>query len=156
MSTHQATSKHKSDESGVMRYPLVQDIALLLVIALTVWAAVSSQYATNDVQNTQRRLDRISTCNQEYLSKTISALNQRTSYFQAQSDANVKLQKAQSSYIAIFFQQPPPGTPAAVAALKQYFKALTEYLQVSDKSSKKARDNPFPTNRDLKTCLNPK
>lgn len=139
-----------------MRFPLVQDIALLVVIALTVWAAVSSQYATNDVRNTQDRLDQVTTCNQEYLSKTIDALNQRTLYFQAQSDANIKLQKAQSSYIAIFFQQPPPGTPAAVAALKQYFKALTEYLQVSDKSSKKARDNPFPTNRDLKTCLNPK
>lgn len=156
MSTHQATSRHKSDERGIMRYPLVQDIALLLVIALTVWAAVSSQYATNDVQNTQRRLDRVSTCNQEYLSKTIGALNQRTSYFQAQSDANVRLQKAQSSYIDIFFQQPPPGTPAAVNALRKYFDALTKFLRVSEQSARKAKENPFPTNRDLNTCLNPR
>jgi hypothetical protein len=48
------------DEKGFMRFPLVADIALLLVVGLAFFAAVASQKASNDLSHTVQ-------CNQSYL-----------------------------------------------------------------------------------------
>ncbi len=141
------------DDKGSMRIPAGKDLALLLVVFLVVFASIASQRASNKVEETQSRLTVISTCTMEFLSKTVSALNERTQYSQRQAEANVSLQKAQAEYLAIVLIDPPVSDEEKREALQVYFDTLTDFLVVSQKSIGKIKENPFPTNKAYASCL---
>lgn len=141
------------DERGFVRFPIIADIALLAVVVLTVWAAFSSQRASNDVQNTQDRITRITYCNQQFLSKTIKALNERTTYSRDQAAANVELQKAQAEFIRLILHKPPYTAERRERALQEYFQALTSFVMLNAQTEIKADTYPYPTNEELADCL---
>lgn len=143
----------RRDESGFMRHPVARDIAIVLTVLLTAFAAFASQKAANDSKNAQDRLDNITTCNKEYLQKTIVALNERTMYTKEQSDANVELQKAQAQFLSIILHEPPFSDQRQTDAFKAYFVSLNDFLTVSEKTSQKVAENPFPTDEELAACL---
>lgn len=143
----------KRDERGIMRYPILADIVLLLVVIMTVWAAFASQKASNEVEDAQDRISRITACNQEYLAKTIKALNERTTYTRQQVEANVKLQRAQATFIAVILEDPPASDSRRGEALRHYFKALTDFVSVNSKADAKAENYPYPTNDELSSCI---
>lgn len=129
------------------------NIALFLVVAFTAWAAIASQFASNDVKDTQREQDQIVACNQTYLASTISALNARTSNSQAQTDSNVALQKAQATFLGVFFVNPPATNEQREASLKTYFDALTAFTTASAKTSDNVAQNPYPSATDFTNCV---
>lgn len=138
-----------------MRIPLVQDFAVIIVVAVTAWAAFASNHAANEVQKTQDDQVVITTCTAEFLASTMEALNERTTFTKEQAEANVELQKAQAAYVGIFFQDPPPIPQQAMEALRKYFDKLTEFITINAKALAKVEQNPFPTVKGYNRCLHP-
>lgn len=143
----------KRHEEGLIRYPWALDIALLAVVIVTVWAAFSSAAASDKVKNNQENIEKITYCNQAFLSKTIVALNERTTYSRAQSDANVELQTGFLAFLRVLQFQPPKPESERVAAFNGYVKKLDNYVELNKKTKDKAAENPFPTATEFSDCL---
>lgn len=149
-----AAVKRQKNERGFMRYPLVADAMLLLVLGITVYAAFSSQRVSNDVTDTQDLISRVTFCNQEYLSDTISALNERTTYSTEQARANVKLQQEQAELLGFLLTEPPPAEAEGRMALRDYFQSgVQNFIIVNERALVKYRENPYPTEEELQACL---
>lgn len=142
------------NEQGFIQNSILMDLTLFVVVILTVWAAFASQKASNGIRETQIDLSRITFCNQQYLSKTIDALNERTTYSQNQANSNVELQKAQAIFLRVVLEKPPASHARGEAALNAYFDALTEFVAAGEQSDRKVENNPYPTNEELSNCLN--
>jgi hypothetical protein len=140
------------DERGFMRNPIVADIMVLLAVGLTAWAAFSSQSALNSYEQTQDRITRITICNQQFLAKTISALNERTTYTQDQVASSVRLNKAQGEFFRTIFEN-PADDGAELQAFRAYLNAYEVFLEESQSSKRHVSMNPYPTNEELAACL---
>lgn len=157
----------RKNEDGFMRKPLFADIAILLVVAMCVYASFTTQANNNrleqavadieqgQVENeeTRVRLARITNCSSAYLAKTIEALNQRTTYTQEQADANVKLQQAQRDFLTLILTVPPPTDAEATRAVSEYVEKLSAFVEVSDKNKEKTQSYQYPTTDELNNCL---
>lgn len=142
------------DERGVMRLPDFGDVMLLVVLLVTVWAAFSSQKASNEVQNTQDNLTSVTNCNREFLADILVAVNERTTFTADQARANIDLQRSQSQFLATLLADPPKSDEIKDNALRDYFKNLTDYIEVNSNAARKAEENPYPTIEEFNTCLN--
>lgn len=140
-------------ERGSMKRPTVPGVALLIVVLLTAWAAFTSQRATHETQETQEQVVKLAVCNQEFLGKTILALNERTTYSGDATEANVDLQKSQAAFFAVYLGPPPSTAAARREAASDYLKDLTAFISISEKSKLKVENNPYPTNVELAECL---
>jgi len=147
-------SPRSRNDRGFMRFPIISDIALLAVVLLTVWASFSSQHASNQVHEQQKVQTRITSCTNEYLAKTIKALNERTTYSQEQAAANVALQKAQSEFLGALLHVPPYSSEVKQKALQSYFETLNKFVEISGKSDDKVSQNPYPTATEFTDCVN--
>lgn len=137
---------HQEDEEGSIKTFLSKNIALLLVVILTAFAAFASQRASNNVRDNAE-------CTQEYLSETIKALNQRTKYTRTQARANVTLQKEQARFLNVLLGKPPPTQRESQVAFENYVNSLQSFINLSDKAAEQARTNPYPTNTELIECI---
>lgn len=146
-------TKNAKNESGVMRFPIISDIILFLVLLLCVYASVSAGNTNNKLANAQERIDDVTSCTQEYLSKTILALNERTEYSTEQARSNVALQRSQSEFLAILLLKPPASDERVSQALADYFDNLNEFVNIAGKTADKAQRNPYPTTEELQSCL---
>ena len=140
--------EHPKDDRGGFSREAASNVAMGLVMLLAAWAAFSSQKASNDMENTQERLARISVCNQNYLSRTITALNERTEYSQSQATANIRLQEAQAKFIGVVVRQ-PNDTQDQLKFLDSYFNALNRYITIASASRSKSMTYAYPTAEDL-------
>lgn len=147
--------KAKKDD-GFIQTRLATNIGLILVVAFTLWAAISSQLASNKVKDTQHEQDNLTACNQTYQLQTINALNARTANSQAQTDANVALQKAQATFLGIFFVNPPATADQRADAFQTYFDALNAFIVASAKTTANVSMNPYPTSADFINCIHRK
>jgi hypothetical protein len=139
-------------ERGTARTDLLTRIGLLLVVCLTAFSAFSSQRNTNSSKDTQDALVRVTICTQQYLEKTITALNERTTYTQEQNEAVVELQTSQAHFLTQILDR--TKTPDEhIQELKNYLQSLTNFLMISVKSSHKVAENPFPTSTELQLCM---
>lgn len=141
------------DERGFSRIPIVANAVLLLMVALVAYAAFASQKASNDVEDQQQDIARITECNRDYLASTIEALNERTTYAQDQAHANVDLQRAQADLLRVLREDPPPTAVRSDEAFDKYFEILSSYIEVNTKSRLKRNENPYPTTEELESCL---
>lgn len=152
--------KKERDENGFMRKPIVSDIAIILVVVMTAFAAFSSQRSSNEVRDNQfaqaktaADLALTTSCTQAYLGKTIKALNERTTYSTEQAQKNVELQRSQVTLLSIFLKEPEASQAQAEAALKTYFDSLSQFVIVAGKTAEKAQLFPYPTDEEFKTCI---
>lgn len=159
--------RHERAVQGKGRWPTGNQAALMLVVMLTAFAAFASQKASNDSEDalvridkqqkdlimTQERIERVSVCNQEFLTKTIVALNERTTYTSSATAANVALQKAQSTFLQVFIVEPPATPEQFNAALDLYLKKLKDFTTLAGLSADKVEKNKYPTADDLTACL---
>ena len=144
----------RETDDGFMNMRYIRDVAVLIVVVLTVWAAFASQKASNDVKAQQDRIDQITVCNSEFLSRTIRVLNIRTDAVQARADANYELQKAQAKFFKLLLEIPPlPETDQRQAA-EEYVEALNTFVRVSKQTKAQGAATPYPTNEELQACLN--
>jgi len=144
----------RTSEDGFVVPELVKSIALAIVVLLTAWAAFASASASSKVQDTQDAQKHDTECTQEYLVKTVKALNERTEYSVAATKANVDLQKAQADFFALLLRKPPESVAVRTDAAQTYLRTLTEFVKVSGQSATKAELFPYPTDRELATCYN--
>lgn len=145
-----------TEPGGLIKSRLGTNIALFLVVALTAWAAFASQNASNRVTNSQKEQDKSVLCTQTFLASTISALNARTQNSQEQNEANSDLQKAQATFLGVFFITPPASTAQRSEALKTYFDALTRFTTSSATTGDNVAKNPYPTPTDFLNCIHGK
>lgn len=139
--------KRKRSDSGFMRFPILADIALILVIGVVVWGTFMAQKASNEVE-------RASACNQEFLGQLLEAVNERTEYSREQTNLNVELQSDQATYLAVLLREPPPSIDDSRNSLREYFKKLSTYISVNEKAQSKADRYPYPTVEDYDACIN--
>lgn len=144
----------RHDEHGYARPYFLMDLLLFGVVLLTVWAAFASQRASNSIEDTQAKLARISYCNQEYLSKTIAALNERTNATQDQVDANVVLERAESMFLRAMILSDVDATAVRGKALHVYSQAVDSFILTSKNAADRIESYPYPTNTELFDCLN--
>lgn len=146
--------KRDRGERGSALYSFVSNLSLVIALALTVYAAIVSQQASNDVRDTQDRMTQVVRCNQAYLAEALSALNERSTYSTQQARANVKLQKAQAHLLKILLTEPPPSELRGRRVLRSYFEqGVLNYIDVNSKAIKKYEMNPYPTEEDLWSCM---
>lgn len=169
-----AARKRERDEGGFMANRIAADVVMVLVFAMCAYATFSTGATNNKLEDavvqlkdqqsqiaagqeedkqTQLRLARITVCTQDYLGRTIEALNQRTEFTQAQADANVKLQEAQSDFLKVVITQPPVSEAQVDAALDLYVTRLQSFVQVAGKNKRSVIGSEYPTPEQLKTCL---
>jgi hypothetical protein len=146
-------TKLSPDDRGFMRYPFVADVMLLLVVLVTVWAAFASQKASNDVQDTQERMNYVTDCNQKFLAKLLVAVNERTTFTGQQARANIELQRAQAKFLGVLLADPPKGEQIRIQAANEYFNSLTAYVDVNGKAARSVEENPYPTIEEFGQCL---
>ena len=166
--------RRERDEGGFMRFPLAADIAMGLVFAMCLWATFTTGATNNKLEDAigdlkaqqtsivagqkedeqiQLRLARITVCTQEYLGKTIKALNTRTEFTQAQANANVKLQQAQTEFLQVVLIRPPVSEAEREAALRLYVTRLEEFVAIADKNRKATAKSDYPKREELQSCL---
>lgn len=150
----------KKQDRGAVSIEALKNLALFVVVILTVWAAWTSQKSSDKTQDTQikqkvtqNQLVKITSCNQDFLAKTIAALNARTVYSQDQAKANVDLQSAQLKLLTLAFKKPPLSDSEGAAAVKTYFDALTTFVSFSSKQTNAIAENPYPTSTAFSDCL---
>ena len=162
-----ANVKHSRNEDGAIRLPSFKAFVLFAVVLMTVYAAFSTgttngklSQAIEDIQAGQkadddqnRRLEKISQCTLEFTSKTIRALNERTTYTQAQASANVDVLTAQAELLRIVLTLPPVTESQSRAAVQAYAQALDDFNQIAEKSKAKTQAYAYPTNQELAECL---
>lgn len=155
------------DEGGSFRIPATRHIAVGLAVLLCLYATVSTGITNNKLEDAisdirasqeadvqiQLKLARVTVCTQEYLGKTITALNERTEFTQAQSDANVNLQKAQREFLETYLIRPPASPEVLDAALELYVSRLQAFVEVAQKNRMKVTDNSYPKPEELAVCL---
>lgn len=142
----------RSDD-GFMHVRILRDVALLIALLITVWAAFASQKASNDVKDQQDRSDQVVICTSEYLARTIRVLNIRTTSVQDRADANLELQKAQAKFFQLLLKIPPLPEVDRRQAAEDYVKALEHFVEVSDHTKQTGVAIPYPTNAEFQTCL---
>lgn len=141
------------NEQGFVMVTKAANIALLVVVLLTVWAAFASQRASNDVEETQDTIAAITVCNQQFLEGTLAAVNERTTYSSEQAQANIDLQESQAVFVDVLQEDPPPTSIRQQRAIRVYSDALDNYLDLQQKTAENIADNPYPTPEALQQCL---
>lgn len=142
-----------TNQGGFMRYPVVANIAVLLVVGLTAYAAFVSQKASNDSQASQDRIETVTFCNLKVTTEALNALNERTTYTKAQADSNISLQTDFASFLNLLLHRPPFPQKKQFDASREFQGSLNNFVEVAKKAKKKAVDNPFPTADDLRQCI---
>lgn len=145
--------KRDRDEAGSIRFPSAGNFLLLCVVIMTVWASFSTASTNNKIEKQGDRQEIITACVQKYLYGTIQALNERTTYTQATSTANVELQKGLAEFIDILLFQPPKTVEETYAALQEFDNKLTQFVELSNKQKGKTDMFPYPTEDELSSCL---
>ena len=141
------------DDGGFIRYPVIANIALFIVVAITVFAAFQSQKALNANERSQESIKNIVYCNQEYLTKTMVSLNGSRTFTERQAQTNVDLQKAQFRFFTKLLSDPANDELEAIE-LNRYLDALREFQRVNESAENQASAHPFPTAQSYYDCLN--
>lgn len=161
------TLKRDKNEKGFMRNPIIADFAILIALGLCVFAAVSTQITNNRLEATVAQLEdnqkndrstrddlaQITVCTQDFLSKTIVALNERTEYTQNQTNSNVELQRAQYKFLQSVLVGEPSDPRETREALSLYISKLENFNVVSSKNREKTQEYAYPTKEELNECL---
>lgn len=129
-------------------------VAAFIVVVVTIWAAFQSQMAVTKIRENADVNIRETRCISGVLFKTVFALNERTTFSDGQARSNVALQRAQADLLGYFLNVPPDATAEdANDALKRYFVALDNFIEVQDKAANKRTQFEYPTKQELNACL---
>ena len=155
--THVGTDEEpisRQNEKGFMTYRWGANIAVLLMVVLTAWAAFVSQKASNDVKHSQERIEQIVSCNRATTADVIESLNGRSTYSVNMAQANIDLQRAQSDFFTLLAHKPPYSEERRTRAFLAYLDSLTAFLELAEKNKGNLATNDFPTIDDFEDCLN--
>lgn len=143
-----------------------QNVALLVVVLLTAFAAFQSQRAANKSNDTsdtvsdqqtalgslQAEMKKNLDCTTGILFNAINALNERTTFSSGQADANIALVQAQFDLITKG-QNPNLTEEEQNALFQTYVDQVEQFLTVAEQVKGQQQQFPYPTVEDLTTCL---
>lgn len=132
-----------------MHTRLYGNVALLLVVGITIWAAVVSQRASDDVREVQVRMGQILDCNQTVFAKALGVLNDRTTYSTSQLDANLELQIAQANMIESILDD----RSLSERESELYLEKLLVFNAATQKSKSTRDTKPYPKAEDIERCV---
>lgn len=133
-------------DDGFMSNRLVADIMMIVVLAMVLISTLVSIRASRTVEAN-------ADCSRDIFEKTIVALNERTTYAGAQADSNVELQRDQADFFSLLLKRPPETEARRSEAAQEYLASLEEFVELSEKTSSKIDNYPYPTNEELQACL---
>ena len=148
--------KSRDGDKGFVRNDLFKDISLLVVVIITVVAAFMSASASSKVTETQNEQGHDTDCTQQYLTKTVKALNERAEFTISQANANLDLQTSQAEFFGLLLKRPPETVRVREEAAQQYLEDLHKYITVVQKTKVKAELFPYPSDKALANCYNHK
>lgn len=140
------------DQRGFFK-PSMNAVALLIVVALSFWASISSQIADHKGDHALHRLDNLTNCNQVFLGVTLDALGERSTFSADSTQKNIDLQESQHGFFTLLLHQPPPNADVSLLAAQEYNSNLGKYINVSKKSLKKLQENPIPSVQQFADCV---
>lgn len=154
------------DEKGIVQHRIALNVALAVVVLLSLWASISSQIQSDDLQDTnsdlktaqadlkdaQSAIKRIGVCNQVSLTQLVQALNERVGYTQGRADADVALTKSEAKFWTLILTEPPPSPEEGRAALEKYLGLINDFVKASAEAKIKGNEFPYPTEEELKAC----
>lgn len=154
------------DEQGLIQHRVALNIALAVVVLLSLWASVSSQIQSDNLKSTnkdlaiaqadlksaQTAISRIGACNKVTLTQLVQALNERVGYAQGRADADVRLTKSEAKFWTLVLTEPPPTPEEGRAALEKYLGLINEFVEASDQAKDQGLRFPYPTEEDLQAC----
>lgn len=156
----QKVTRHENDQRGIVRWPLAANVALGLVLVLSVWASIASQISSNRANDASDRSDdavsRLSTlvkCNGQVLDNLVDASNDRTTYSADQIQANVALQNSFSTLLGVLLHQPPFDEARQEKAVSDYYSDLQTFVVTSHKTADQVKANPYPVKDALGICI---
>lgn len=148
----------KRDERGFTRIPIVMDIAVIVVVALTVWAAFASQQANHKVEKQQEDLiadqrhdAKITKCNRDALDQVVAALDARVGSTRMQIEANVDLVEAQQDFFQLVLSE-PANDRLEFRAITRYLRQMGRFQDANREAIEDVEDVPFPTPEALDIC----
>lgn len=158
----------KRNEDGFARFPIVLDVLIFVLAAMTVWSFTKGEQATDDAnqaleqvqaQNAQlkaqnARIEKVASCNLEFTAKTIKALNERTTFTTEQAASNVRVLEAQLEFLRVVLFIPPVSDALRREALQQYTENVDRFVELAGKTKDKSEQYAYPTNDELLACLN--
>lgn len=153
LNTQQRVNARLEDERGVLHTRLYGNIALLMVVAITIWAAVVSQQASNDVRELQKRNAQIILCNQNVVIEALDVLNERTMFTSNHWEANLELQVAHSNMLEIVLREQPLSPGTYTRESKLYLEKLTTFIDTTEKANANRATKPYPSADDIKLCV---
>lgn len=152
--------KHEKDDAGLVRFPVILDVLLVVIAVLTVFSVVrveqsydKSDQAIKDTQAQNARIEAVAKCTLSFTSQTIRALNERTEFTQASANANSQVLREQAKFLRVVLIIPPVSDDESRAALESYFDKLRRYNRVAALQKQQVAENPYPTNEELARCL---
>lgn len=145
----------KRDERGVLviNKTFLNNLALALIILVTVVSAFKAQKASNEVGETQKRLDSVVSCNKQVLSDALDALNTRSTFSRSQASSNLALQKDQATLFKILLHIPPYTKAIRLRATQDYNESLGTFIKAGTKAEKNALVTKYPDAEDLVNCI---
>lgn len=149
----QIVKEKLNKDGGFMANRFVADIMMLIALLLVLGSVVSSINASNDASESLDKQEQSTACTQQFLTKTIVALNDRTTYTANQAQSNVDLQKAQAEFLALILRRPPYSEAKRTKAAQNYLSTLQEFVEVSNKNVSTIKANPYPTPQEFQDCL---
>jgi hypothetical protein len=139
-------------ETGSVR-ARVGNLALLVVVGLTVYSSVVSQIASNKVTVDARNRGQEIACTSHVLFQLSSAIDTRTQFSGAQAQANIALQQSQLDLLNPNDDGSPVTPEQAAARLETYLKALNAFLALVTTSAETNAVTPYPDPDKYAECL---
>ena len=132
---------------------MMRTIMSVICVVIAAGAAVVTQGSANEANDALVQNQAVTTCNQRIMSKTLIALNERSTFTKATADSNIKLQQSQADFFAILLHRPPYSENRKTQSSFDYYHDLQEFLTLAKKGKVKVEQNPFPKIKDYKACV---
>lgn len=139
---HEDHVRKKRNEDGFMRYPIVQDVAIISALLLTLFAAFSAA-------RTNAQLKQVVECNKTYLGKNLAADTARSEYLRHRLKANANLQQDQAAFLNGLLH-PELAKQDSTQLTQDYLQSLHHFLLLSKVGN---RLSAYPTVEELNQCL---
>lgn len=160
-------TKREKNEDGFVRVPFVLDVMLIILFAATMYSVLRvevsvdrSNHAVAQLeadrvrdQAQNKRIEEVASCTLEFTSKTLSALNGRTTTTSEQLRSDVKVLRSQLKFLEVVLFLPPVSDDIRRQALQDYVQDAQAFVEVTGRQRANVKNYQFPTNIELSKCL---
>lgn len=156
---------HTRNEDGLLHTRVWGNVALVIVVLISLYAAFSSQAASHHTNNLAEytnqlvkdnieqtnEIQRTQDCTESTVNEALQIIAKRTRLNGKSSLANLNLQKAQAKFLGV--SSTTSNQAEVMKAFEGYVDALSHFVDVATKVSLKGQDYPYPKAEEYRHCL---